>query len=127
MNECRLFPVEVNLDRLFILDWYDGITECIAFDGSTTVFVIKRIQEVDVFELTQCFLYAYDVRIIDDSSLVELVGANSEPNDCLNLYGAGPWYEPLLSSDSFRVEKWLAFGISHGEQTIYRVENGSDR
>ncbi|MDH4389190.1 MAG: hypothetical protein QE269_10760 [Fimbriimonas sp.] len=127
MSECRLFPVELNLDRLFVLDWNDGITECIAFDGATTVFAIKRIQEVDVFEATHCFLYAYVVRIIDDSSLVELVRANSEPNDYVNLYGAGPWYEPVLASDSFREERWLAFGIKHGEQTIYRVENCSGR
>lgn len=125
MNGCRLSPIEICLDRLFLLDWYDGITECIALDGEDSVYVIKRIQEVDVFERTLCFLYTYDVRVLDDPSLVELIKANSKPNEYVDLYGSGPWYEPILESEAFREEHWVAFDISLGTRTIYRVENCS--
>lgn len=115
--------MEIRLDRIFVYDWYDGITHCIALSGEDSVYVIKRIQEVDVFERTHCFLYTYDVQVLEDPSFVDLIKANSEPNEYVNLYGSGPWYEPILAPEAFHEEHWLAFGISHGEQTVYRIEN----
>lgn len=110
-----------------MLGWYDGITECFALSGEDSVYVIKRIQEVDVFERTQCFLYTYDVRVLEDPSFVDLIKANSQPTEFVNLYGSGPWYEPILASEAFHEEHWLAFGINLGTRTIYRIENCSGR
>lgn len=117
--------MEICWERIFVYDWYDGITHCIALSTEESVYVIKRIQEVDVFEQTHCFLYVYDVRVLQDPTFVALIKSNSEPDKCVNLYGAGSWYEPILASEAFREERWLAFGINQGEQTVYRVENCS--
>lgn len=104
-------------------DWYDGITHCIALSGEDSVYVIKRIEEVDVFEQTNCFLYVYEVRVLEDLTFVDLIKTNSEPDKFVNLFESGPWYEPILASEAFREERWLAFGIKQGDQTVYRVEN----
>ena len=67
-------------------DWYDGITHCIALSGEDSVYVIKRIEEVDVFEQTNCFLYVYEVRVLEDLTFVDLIKTNSEPVKFVNLF-----------------------------------------
>jgi hypothetical protein len=112
---------EICLERIYILDFYDGILSGIACDESGVLFRLTKRQELEIDDEVYFMLDLYKVEQITDETLCRLFRENTPSNLVSTQLVREDWCDLILAKEPDYVEYWLSFCLKLGRQHVYPI------